>query len=85
METSIKGLRNEIEFLDKKHDKKHTDTVLAITASEIKINSAVESFTNIAATNATTMHETAEAAVLSARAATGPGNLPYGFQLPPDG
>ena len=54
---------------------------------ETKINVAVESFTNIAATNAAAMHETAEAAMLSARAAVPPhvvGNLPFGFQPPPE-
>ena len=61
-----------METLDKKHDKKHTDTNAAISALELKINTAVESFTNIAATNATAMHETGEAAILSARAATEP-------------
>ena len=86
IDTSIKGLRDEIETLDKKHDKKHSDTASALSALERKINSAVESFTNIAAANATTMQETAEAAVLSARAAVphGVGNLPFGFQPPPE-
>ena len=86
IDTSIKGLRDEIESLDKKHDKKHSDTASAISDLERKINSAVESFTNIAAANNTTMQETAEAAVLSARAAAphGVGNLPFGFHPPPE-
>ena len=73
--------------MDAKHDKKHSDTANAITALETKLNAAVESFTNIAATNATTMQETADAAVLSARAAATPhgvGNLPFSFAAPPE-
>ena len=87
IDTAIKSIRDEIDTLEKKLDKKHSDTANAITALETKINAAVESFTNIAATNATTMQETAEAAVLSARAAAGPhgvDNLPFGFAAPPD-
>ena len=84
IDTSIKGLRDEIESLDKKHDKKHADTASALSALEQKINSAVDSFTSIAATNATAMQSTADAAVLSARAAIphGVGGLPFGFQPP---
>ena len=64
--------------MDKKHDTKHAETANRMAALETKINAAVESFTDIAATNATYMQETAEAAVLSARAAAphGVGNLP---------
>ena len=85
-DTAIKSIRDEIETMDKKHDKKHTDTANRFAAMETKLNAAVESFTNIAATNATTLQETADAAVLSARAAVphGVGNLPFGFAAPPD-
>ena len=86
-DTAIKSIRDEIDSMDKKHDKKHSDTANAITALETKLHAAVESFTNIAATNATTMQETADAAVLSARAAAVPhgvGNLPFGFSAPPE-
>ena len=79
-DSAIKTIRDEIDTMDKKHDKKHIDTANAITALETKLHDAVESFTNIAATNATTMQETADAAVLSARAAAVPhgvGNLPF--------
>ena len=78
IDTSIKGRRDEIETLDKKHDKKHSDSSSALSALEQKINYAVESFTNIAAANTTTMQETAEAAVLSARAA-----VPHGGATSP--
>jgi len=86
LDTAIKSVRDEMQTMDAKHDTKHADTANAITALETKLNAAVESFTNIAATNATTMHETAEAAVLSARAAMphGVGNLPYAFAAPPE-
>ena len=55
IDTSIKGLREEMETIDQKHDKKHNDTNAAISALELKINNAVDTFANIAATNATTM------------------------------
>jgi len=86
LDTAIKSVRDEMQTMDAKHDTKHADTANAITALETKLNAAVESFTNIAATNATTMHETAEAAVLSARAAMphGVGNLPFAFAAPPE-
>ena len=86
-DTAIKSIRDEIETMDKKHDKKHTDTANRFAALETKLNLAVESFTNIAASNATSMQETADAAVLSARAAAAPhgvGNLPFGFAAPPE-
>ena len=86
IDTSIKQLRDEIDIMDKKHDTKHDETATRMAALETKINAAVESFTNIAATNASTLHDAAEAAVLSARASTphGVGNLPFAFQPPPE-
>ena len=83
---AIKSVRDEMQTMDAKHNTKHADTAKAITALESKLNVAVESFTNIAASNATTLHETAEAAVLSARAAMpqGVGNLPFAFAAPPE-
>ena len=87
IDTSIKNLRDEIDTMDKKHDTKHTETATRIAALETKINAAVESFTNIAASNATALHDAADAALLSARSAGAPhgvGNLPFAFQPPPD-
>ena len=86
LDTAIKSVRDEMQTMDAKHDTKHADTANAITALETKLNAAVASFTNIAATNATTTQETAEAAVLSARAAVphGVGNLPFAFAAPPE-
>ena len=66
IDTSIKGLREEMENIDQKHDKKHIATNEAISALETKINNAVDSFANIAATNASTMQATADAAIFSA-------------------
>ena len=68
IDSSIKGLRDDMENLDKKHDKKHADTNSALIALELKINNAVDSFTSIAATNASAMQQSADAAILSARA-----------------
>ena len=66
IDTSIKGLREEMENIDSKHDKKHTATNEALAKLEEKINIAVESFTNIAATSASSMQATADAAIFSA-------------------
>jgi len=86
IDTSIKQLRDEMDIMDKRHNTKHDETGTRMAALETKINAAEESFTNIAASNATTLHDAAEAAVLSARASIphGVGNLPFAFQPPPD-
>jgi len=86
IDTSIKQLRDEIDTMDKKHDTKHSETATRMAALETKINAAVESFTNIAASNASSLHDAAEAAALSARNLVphGVGNLPYAFQPPTD-
>jgi hypothetical protein len=72
----ISGLREEMSTMDQKHDKKHAEANAAISALETKINDAVQSFTAIAATNATAMQQSADAAINSARSYT---------SAPPDG
>ena len=72
----ISGLREEMSTMDQKHDKKHAEANAAISALETKINDAVQSFTAIAASNATAMQQSADAAITSARAFT---------PSPPDG
>ena len=66
IDTSIKGLREELENIDSKHDKKHIATNEALAKLEAKINNAVDSFTTIAATSASNMQATADAAIFSA-------------------
>ena len=52
IDTSIKGLREEMENIESKHDKKHTATNEALAKLESKINNAVESFIITAASSA---------------------------------
>ena len=66
IDTSIKGLREELENIDSKHDKKHIATNEALAKLESKINNAVESFTTIAAASASSMQASTDAAIFSA-------------------